>query len=199
MTTLLFLSGSQRRESFNGRLLRHLARRLAGQCVIDLVEPAQINLPIFDQDLEVEASMVQRISRIHQRFIASDAIVVASPEYNGQLTPYLKNIVDWTSRLPHIDASFENPFQDRPLLICSASTGWSGGAVAMPQARALFGYVGCMVLGDSINIPYADQAWTPDGYMFDPLFEDRIDNAVNRLLQMGETFYEARHTEALTA
>jgi hypothetical protein len=45
-------------------------------------------------------------------------------------------IVAWVSRLAHVDGRFDNPFCDHPLLLCSASTGRSGGAIAMPHARA---------------------------------------------------------------
>jgi chromate reductase len=199
MTTILHLSGSQRQESFNGRLLRHLAQSLKGRCIIDMVESTQVDLPLFDQDLETDPVVIHRVAELHQRFTTCDGMVVASPEYNGQLTPYLKNIVDWVSRLQHIDSRFDNPFRDRPLLLCSASTGWSGGALAMPHARALFGYVGCMVIGDAISIPHADQAWTVDGYVFDPFFDERIDAAVDRVLQSAQAFARTRRGELAAA
>jgi NAD(P)H-dependent FMN reductase len=192
MTTLLLVSGSQRRDSFNSRLLRDLAGRLAWRCTIDLLEPNSIGLPLFDQDLEGDSTVIARVAALHRRFEASDGIVVASPEYNGQLPAYLKNMVDWVSRLAHIDARFDNPFRDRPVLLCSASTGWSGGAVAIPHARALFGYVGGLVIGETVCIPHANEAWAEDGYTFDPFFDEQIDGAVARVLQLADAFSGAR-------
>src|ERR1022692_2053841 len=153
MIQILLLSGSLRRESLNTRLLQDLALRLEGRCVIDMLEPQHVNLPLFDQDLETNPVMINHVAELHGRFLSSHGIVVASPEYNGQPTPYLKNLIDWVSRLAYIDTNFDNPFCDRPLLMCSASTGQSGGAIAMPHARALFGYVGCLVQGDTISVP----------------------------------------------
>ena len=193
MTTLLLVPGSQRHESFNARLLRYLGRSLEGRCELDMLEPHQVDLPIFDQDLESNAAVSNRIAMIHRRFLASDGIIVASPEYNGQPTPYLKNIIDWVSRLAHIDSRFDNPFRDRPLLLCSASTGWSGGSVAMPHARALFEYVGCRVIADAISVPHADQAWTGDTYMFDPFFDAEIDATAGQVLQLAQAFSRPRH------
>jgi chromate reductase len=192
VTTLMFVSGSQRRDSLNTRLLRHLAQRLAGRCVIDALESHQVDLPLFDQDLETNPAVINRVTDLHRRFKASDGIVVASPEYNGQITPYLKNIIDWVSRLAHIDSRFDNPFYERPLLLCSASTGWTGGAVAMPHARALFGYVGCLVVGEAVCIPYADQAWTEGGYLFDPFIDTQIDVSTDRVLHLANTLADAR-------
>lgn len=198
MSALLLLSGSRRRESYNGRLLRWLAGPLASRGDIDLVEAQQVDLPLFDQDLETDASVVRRVAALHARFARCDGIVVACPEYNGQPTPYLKNTIDWVSRLPHIDPAFENPFVDRPVLLCSASTGWSGGALALPHLRALFGYIGCVVIGDAICLPHADRLWTRDGYEFDPFFEAQTHEAVGRLLRLAGAFAATRNEVSAT-
>ena len=195
MTTLLMVSGSQRRDSFNTRLLRHLGYSLEGHCKLDFLDPREVNLPMFDQDLELDPAVIHCIAELHQRFKASQGFIVASPEYNGQLTPYLKNIIDWVSRLAHINNCFENPFIDRPVLLCSASTGSSGGSVAIPQARALFGYVGGIVIGDTLCVPYADQAWIDDSYYFDPFFETRIDAATTRIVRLAQALTQSRHNE----
>jgi NAD(P)H-dependent FMN reductase len=176
-----------------------MAHRLKGRCRIDILEPADVDLPLFNQELEDKPEVIDRIAALHQRFKASDGIVVACPEYNGQLTPYLMNIVDWVSRLPHIDCRFDNPFCDRPLLLCSASTGRSGGAIAMPHARALFGYVGCLIIGDSICVSYADQAWTGNGYVFDPFFDEQIDGTTDRFLQLVESLAGIGRGQFVTA
>jgi NAD(P)H-dependent FMN reductase len=85
------------------------------------------------------------------------------------MTPYLKNLVDWVSRLPWRDPAAPNAFADKPVLLAAASPGWSGGAVAIPATRALFGYCGAMVFGEAITVPYADRAILPDGTL-DPAF-----------------------------
>ncbi|MDO1721869.1 NAD(P)H-dependent oxidoreductase [Escherichia coli] len=192
MTTLLLLSGSQRRDSLNTRLLRHLGQHFAGRCVVDLIESHQIDLPLFDQDMETIPAVIDRVVDLHRRFKASHGIVVACPEYNGQVTPYLKNIIDWVSRLANVDNHFDNAFYERPLLLCSASTGWSGGALAVSNARALFSYVGCLVLGDVICIPYADQALTENGYLFDPFMDAQIEVSAGRVLKLAQKLADAR-------
>ena len=191
MTRLLLVSGSQRRESLNARLLRHLAEPLEGRCDIELLEPQDVDLPLFNQDLEADPAVMRRVHSVHQRFQRCHGLIVASPEYNGQLTPYLKNLIDWVSRLAYIDTRFVNPFIDRPVLLCSASSGWSGGALAIPQARSLFGYVGCLVIGDTVCVPNAGQAWTDAGYMFDPFFDEQIQIATERVLRLADDFARA--------
>lgn len=191
--TLLLVAGSQRVESYNARLLTDLSVRLQGCCTVDLLAPEQVDLPLFNQDLETDPDVVARVAAVHRRFAASHGLIVATPEYNGQLPPYLKNLVDWVSRLAYIEAGWPNAFVDRPVLLCSASTGWSGGALAIPPARALFGYVGCVVIGDTISVPHASRAWTGDGYAFDDVVDDQVNSALARILRLATDFAHAGH------
>ncbi len=183
MSTLLLISGSQRRESWNSRLLDHLAFSLQWQCAVDLLEPRSIGLPLFDQDLENDATVQQTLRGLHQRFAHCCGIIVACPEYNGQATPLLKNTIDWVSRLAHIDARFANPFLNKPVLLCSLSTGCSGGALVIQNLRALFGYLGASVLGPSIGIARAADQWTADGFQFDGATDNQIEAALSTVLQ----------------
>jgi len=186
MSTLLLISGSQRRESWNSRLLDHLAFSLQWQCAVDLLDPASLGLPLFDQDLESDASVRKTLDGLHQRFEHCSAIIVACPEYNGQATPLLKNTIDWVSRLAHTDARFGNPFLNKPVLLCSASTGSSGGALVIQNLRALFDYLGAAVLGPSIGIARAADQWTSDGFQFDGATERQMEAALSTLLQCAE-------------
>ena len=188
MPQLLLLCGSQRQESFNARLLNHIAQHLKNSCSFIAVEPFAKHLPLFNQDLENEPAVHAQVSELHKAFMSCDAILVASPEYNGQLTPYLKNMIDWVSRMAYIDTAFDNPFVDKPVLLCSASTGSTGGSAGIPSARALFGYVGSLVFGETLCVPFAHQAWTEVGYFFDDEFENRIHNLSQRFALHAQRF-----------
>ena len=145
---------------------------------------------------------IERYIRLHLEQRSGEichGLVVASPEYNGQLTPFLKNLVDWVSRLSYTSSRFEPVFCDRPVLLCSASTGWSGGAVGLPHARSLFGYVGSVVVGDAITLPFADQAWDADGEFLDPELQLRIDGATARILHLARGYRHLRPAAAQAA
>jgi len=151
-----------------------------------MLEPREVDLPIFNEDLEQDASIVERVAHLHRRFLACDGLIVACPEYNGQLSPYLKNLVDWVSRLAYIDSRLDNPFLDRPVLLCSASTGGVGGRLVIPHLRALFGYVGCVVIGDSIGVPRADEIWLEGSFRFDEGCAAHIAGALERVRNLSE-------------
>lgn len=183
MSRALLFSGSQRRGSFNSRLLAHLADGLAGRLDVDMLDDA--DLPLYNQDLEDDAEVVERVAALHARFSRARGMIVASPEYNSLPTPYLKNTIDWVSRLPRIRPGLTSPFYGRPLLLCSASTGWSGGAIGLTATRTLFAYLGAVVLGEQISVPYADQSWTGTAYAFDPAFQAYIDGVLSRFIGMA--------------
>jgi len=192
MTHLLLVTGSLRRDSFNTRLLRHLAERLDPSLSIDLLDGRAVNLPLFDQDHEADAVIREHLHALHARFLACDGLIVSTPEYNGQPSAYLKNLIDWVSRVPYIDSTFENPFRDKPVLLCSASTGWSGGAVAIPSARALFGYVGALVLGETVCVPHVDQMWTGQSFELDPYVDLQVDEALVHIARLSQQFAQRR-------
>lgn len=183
MSRVLLFSGSQRRGSFNSRLLAHLAVGLMGRLEIDVLDDA--DLPLYNQDLEDDAEVVEQVAALYERFSRAGGVIVASPEYNSLPTSYLKNTIDWISRLPRIHPGLASPFYGRPVLLCSASTGWSGGAIGLTATRTLFAYLGAVVLGEQISVPYADQSWTGSAYAFDPAFQAYIAGVLSRFIGMA--------------
>lgn len=164
---IMLACGSRRRASLNARLLAALAQELSGDVVLD--RPGPIELPLFDGDIEDDPAILAQVHALHARILAADALIVASPEYNGLMTPYLKNWVDWVSRLPHRDRAIPNAFADKPVLLAATTPGSSGGAVAIPACRALFGYCGAIVFGEAITVPWGEQAIRADDSL-DPQF-----------------------------
>ncbi len=192
MSTLIFFSGSRRKESYNTRLLEYLADGLEMDFNLEWLEPSEVNWPIFDQELEAERVVFSQVLALHARLLRCDGLIVSSPEYNSLPTPYLKNIVDWVSRIPRVVPGAENPFVDMPIQLCSASTGWSGGALGLIPARSMFAYLGGQVQGDTICIPHAAEAWTELGYAFSERQEIKITDTLRRFLDKVRSNVEIR-------
>lgn len=177
---LLLFPASLRRLSHQRRLAAYFAARLGGACDIDMLAAGQVDLPLFNQDLESEPAVHERVVALHRRFKAAAGLIVVSPEYNGHVSPYLKNTVDWVSRLPRIDPRYaaDNPFRGKPLLLASASTGWAGGLLGLKDARSVFGYLGALVVPDQICVSDAEQWADGEDFRFDPAFADHIDGVL---------------------
>lgn len=113
---LLGISGSLRRESTNTKLIREAAR---------LFEPsefvlADLNLPLFNEDVEAEG-IPEAVSTLCAQIAAADAIVISTPEYNKAPPGALKNALDWVSR-PRPMATI-----GKPVAVVSAAAGMAGG------------------------------------------------------------------------
>lgn len=186
LPTLLLFPASLRHHSHQRRLIDYLASLLEGRCRIDILGAGDVTLPLFNQDMEGIPAVSQEVRTLHDRFARADGIIVASPEYNGHVSPYLKNTIDWVSRLAHIDphVADPHPFRNKPLLLSSASTGWTGGVLGLQAARSIFAYLGSVVAPAQICLAHAEQALVEDRYEFDPFFADSIARTVEDFVSL---------------
>ena len=132
---VLIVGASLRRDSFNNRLAS-----LAAQAVkhadsrAELTTIADFDCPSYDGDVEVESGIPEPAKQFCQRLKASDALMIASPEYNASIPGALKNLIDWVSRFR------PQPFNGKQVLLMSASPAMAGGnrgaLVASRSARA---------------------------------------------------------------
>ena len=90
---VLALSGSLRAASINSALLR-TAARLAPADVVVTVCTLVGDLPLFNPDLET-AAMPSSVASLRDQVAATDALLIASPEYAHGVTGAIKNTLDW--------------------------------------------------------------------------------------------------------
>ncbi len=117
---LLTISGSLRKGSFNRKLLGAAAEAFGPADVTD----ADLNLPLYDGDLEEAEGIPASVQTLADQVAAADAIVIASPEYNKGIPGVLKNAFDWISRVPG------GAFKGKPTVVVSAAAGRTGGETA---------------------------------------------------------------------
>lgn len=109
MAKLLGISGSLRQHSLNTALLK------AGQALLPdgvTLEIATLHgIPLYDGDLEEKSGIPEAVTALKQKILASDGIILASPEYNAGIPGVFKNAIDWVSRPPAESAAiFQRPF-----------------------------------------------------------------------------------------
>jgi chromate reductase, NAD(P)H dehydrogenase (quinone) len=146
---ILGISGSLRAGSLNTQLLRLAAEELPEGVELELYEDLA-SIPPFDQDL-VELAP-DEVERLKEAVAEADAILVATPEFNGSIPGQLKNAIDWVSR-PLAD----NPARGKPAAVIGASTSSFGGIWAQRELRKVLGILGTRVLDVELPIAKADQ------------------------------------------
>jgi chromate reductase len=92
------------------------------------------------------------VERLKEAIAESDAILVATPEFNGSIPGQLKNAFDWVSR-PLAD----NPARGKPVAVIGASTSSFGGIWAQRELKKVLGILGARVLDVELPIAKADQ------------------------------------------
>lgn len=136
MTTLLGLSGSLRAGSFNTALLK-AAQAVTGAGISLDVATLQ-GVPLYDADEEAQHGTPAAVRALKDRILASDGLLLATPEYNSGVPGVFKNAMDWLSRptpgLPDV-------FKERPVAVIGASPGGFGTVLSqshwLPVLRAL--------------------------------------------------------------
>ena len=80
----LVLAASLRRESLNRKASRALrsGRRAFGGHKLDRASMRDFDVPLYDGDLRESEGVPQGALEFQKRLVASDAFIVASPEYN---------------------------------------------------------------------------------------------------------------------
>lgn len=115
--TVLGISGSLRAEATNRKLLREAAR-LFGPCTY--IE-ADLQMPLYDGDLEGQDGVPKAASALSEQIAAADAVLISTPEYNKGPSGVLKNALDWVSRTEG------SPWAGKPVAVMSAAAGRAGG------------------------------------------------------------------------
>lgn len=155
---ILAFSGSARSESLNKKLLAVAveATRAAG-AEVTVVDFKELPIPLYDGDLEDAEGIPANAQKLIQLVTEHSGLLIASPEYNSQMTPLLKNVIDWCTRAD------ENPFIGKVAALVSASPGMFGGVRSQYLARQLLTHIGCHVVPLACVLPQADKAFDEKG------------------------------------
>jgi chromate reductase, NAD(P)H dehydrogenase (quinone) len=157
---ILAVSGSLRRDSHNTQLLR-LAAAVAPEGVEVELWAGLGDLPLYDADLDA-TEPGESVRRLREEWGAADAILFATPEYNGSVPGGLKNAIDWASR-PVRASSLTN----QTVSVIGASTGQFGALWAQQDLRRILGLTGARVVGDELPVARAHEKFDHEGRPLD--------------------------------
>src|SRR5438477_10558079 len=114
--SFLVFSASLRNDSLNTRLAKLAALAIeknGGK--VDFANMNEFDCASFNQDLETKGIIPDGAKEFRKRLLSNDAFIISSPEYNCSMPGFLKNAVDWVSRVR------PQPFNERHALLMSAS------------------------------------------------------------------------------
>lgn len=184
----LCLAGSTRAASYNRKLAYAAAAvATAAGAQVTLLEPRDFLMPLYDGDMEERDGPPAQAIALKAHFQAHQAIFISSPEYNASVSPFLKNAIDWVSR---VKAEGEEPvaaYKNRVFGLGAASPGGYGGMRGLIALRQVLEIgLGALVIPDQIALPGAMQAFDETGALKDDRMAAMLKKVVTRLIATSE-------------
>ena len=162
-------------DSFNKKLVR-IALRGAEEAGANVtwVDLRDYPLPLYDGDSEGANGRPDHVGKLRALFKENDGFLLASPEYNGLLSPIVKNTLDWLSRSTEARPDL-SPFQGKVCAIMAGSPGPLGGIRGLRSVRELLTNLGVMVLPNQITIGRVFKVFDSSGEMLDEAQAKRVE------------------------
>jgi chromate reductase, NAD(P)H dehydrogenase (quinone) len=164
MKTVVGLSGSVRKGSFNAALLRAASVLVPDDLTIDIASIADI--PLYNGDLEAESGIPASVAALKDRVARADGLLLVTPEYNQSLPGVFKNAIDWLSR-PAKD--IERVFGGKPVGLIGATPGAGGTRLAQTAWLPVLRTLGTQPwFGKQLYVAGAGQVFDSAGNLVDP-------------------------------
>lgn len=164
---LLAFAGSTRADSLNGKLLRLAARDCeAAGGKVTLLPGSALAIPLYDGDSERDHGLPEAAKALKRQIAAHDGLLIASPEYNGSLTPALKNALDWASRREGDEPGLAAD-AGKTAAIIAGSPGRLGGARSLMALRHVLAALGVHVIPQQLALSQARAAFDEAGELVD--------------------------------
>jgi chromate reductase len=187
MTSIAVIAGSIREGSFNRALGELAATSLeAHGAKVTRVDLAAFDLPLYSAALEANAFPPDAL-KLKALFAAQDGLLFVSPEYNGSLSPLLKNAIDWASR-PTGDEGLValTAYRGKAAAVMSASISPFGGLRGLMHLRQILSTIQMLVIPEQVVVPNAHAAFAEDGSLKDALPASLVDLTAGRLVAVAK-------------
>ena len=177
----LVFAASLRANSLNARLAELAAQTIRSHGgEVDLAMMADFSTPSYDQDAQERDGFPDGAEELRRRLEASDAFVIASPEYNASMPGLLKNTLDWVSRYR------PQPFNALHALLLSASPSMVGGNRGLWSLRIPLEHLGTRVYPDMFSLARAHHAFDDDGGIANPQLRERFERTAVEFMDLVE-------------
>ena len=104
------------------------------------------------RSLSNEGDAAAPVAELRAQVRDADAVLIATPEYNGSIPGALKNALDWASR-----PVATNAFRGKPVAVIGASTGAFGAVWAQAETRKVLGLMGARVVPVELAVGHANE------------------------------------------
>jgi chromate reductase, NAD(P)H dehydrogenase (quinone) len=172
---ILGIAGSLREGSYNAMLLRAAAELIPDGVELEIWLGLKA-VPPFDEDDE-DGPVPAAVAELRDAIAGADAVLIATPEYNGSVPGQLKNALDWASR-----PSATNVLRNKPVAVIGASTGGFGTVWAQADLRRILSRIGARVVDLELPVAHAQTRFDAAGSLIDYDLQEALGEVVEALV-----------------
>ncbi len=166
--TILGLSGSLRRASFNTGLLRAAADLAPEGARVEIGSIRDV--PLYDGDLEAAQGLPPAVAHLQAQLQDADGVLMVTPEYNNGVPGVFKNAIDWMSRGPGLKL-----WAGKPVAVIGASPGGFGTMMAQAHWLPVLRTLKADFWADGrLMVSRADDLFDADGTLTDARSRERL-------------------------
>jgi chromate reductase, NAD(P)H dehydrogenase (quinone) len=193
VNSILVFAGSSREQSFNRKLAKE-ATRLAQEAgaTTTYIDLQDFNIPLYNADLEAQGTPGEVI-KLKELMHQHAGWIIASPEYNGSYTAFLKNTIDWASSPAKIGPecneaqaalwkSGTKPFAGKVVGLLSASPGMMGGLRSLDHLAPLLRNLQCWLTPQQFALGKAGDAFDAQGHLKDEATVQKVKAVVDQVI-----------------
>ncbi len=141
---------------------------------------SDFNCPPYDMDDELSKGIPAAAQTLHDKLLATDGFIIASPEYNASMSGVLKNTIDWVSRFR------PQPFNGKQGFLIAASPSMTGGKIGLWALRQPLEHLGARVYPDMFALAQAHQAFDASGRIADSKLQNWFEKTIECFIDLVE-------------
>lgn len=183
MKKILFISGSQRKNSFNTQLINFLLEETK-KYGLETEVLNYDNIDFFNQDIEFPTP--ENINLIREKIKSANALWISSPEYNGSYSGALKNLLDWISR-PIEKGQFGAPdfIKDKAVAL-SGAAGGSKASRVLDSLTILLKAMKLNVFEEKVGMSIPAESWASDKLIINEEQKEEFRNQIKNFINFIE-------------
>ena len=165
---IIEFAGSNSSKSINHKLVSYAVKLVENSEVIKLNDYV---VPMYSQDLENSEGIPQSIKHLDAKLSESNKLVISVCEYNGNISAFFKNILEWLSR------NNRDFLKNKQVVILSASPGGGGAQTALAITERTLPYFGAEVVS-KVSVKGFNDIFK-DGKIVDQELNNQLLKAIN--------------------
>ncbi len=176
---IITFAGSLRKDSLNKKVCRNVMNYVQQNKLaeIEFIDLKALDIPVYDGDIETAQGLPGGVQKLCAKIHEVDALIIATPEYNGSIAAALKNALDWISREKVVSIAGKH------VLMCAASPGALGGVRGLWHSRVPFEALGCHVYPDMMGFSKAHELFDSEDQILDEKTKLRFEKLIQNFIQ----------------